>query len=195
MSKEVITREVPDEPLSEQGEQQAAKRTIIWATDAEVESFVQEARETDPYKLACRGRPGGRHIYEAPKELIFTGITRDGLWVREIPCHGCHAPGEKVKVVRIELWEVVHYRGKITRCKIVGSYPGYKDPSYLNHGGGRMKPRQVQSAEVTLVLRGQQYRDVRKQVILRALPQLLSDASATLEVEELSAPVQDRDLA
>lgn len=185
MSTQVITTEAPEGPVSEQGQEQAAKRAITWATPTETENWVQDALQNDPYKLKCKK---GRHDYEDDGKLIFTGITRDQLWVRKLPCHRCHAPDFPVRVERVELWQVRFYRKLITSADLVVAYPNYLDETYLNTGHGRMKPRGIQSAQVTLALRGANYRDTRKLVIARALPTLTEDNPVLdIEVEQLRA--------
>lgn len=155
--------------LSEQGEQEAEKQSILWASPTETENWVTEAKTEHPNRLICKRR--GRHDYEEIGP-IFVGITKDGLWVRRRPCHDCHGHDEPVQVERVELWEVKHYKGKIKSMTLVVAYPNYLDQSYLNTGGGRMKPRGIQSAEITILMRGESYRDTRKEVILAAAPQL-----------------------
>jgi hypothetical protein len=65
--------------------------------------------------------------------MVFVGVDEAGLLIRRVDCDSCGM------VERVELWDVRHKRGKVTRAVLVSAKPAYRDASYLNKSGkGRM---------------------------------------------------------
>lgn len=142
--------------VSIQGEKQQEDELTLWASDAEVDTFVQHA---DDRHLVCRDR--ARHAYRTVKQAVadglrFTGQTADGFLERREICPDCRA------VERVELWDVRHNsHNKVTRCVLVNAYTHYVDTSYQNApGSGRMKPKQIREAVASLALNGMSYRSL-----------------------------------
>ena len=160
----------PPTPVSEQQEQLDGRTPVLWATEDQVASFVASANDD---VIICRER--GRHFFKGVGRggsLKFTGINREGLHVRRIVCDDC------VCVERVELWELLHKRGKIYRANLVAAHLDYLDPTYLGEPGqGRMKTKQVREALVTLALTGQSFRELRKEIMART-------ATATSQPEQ-----------
>ena len=154
-------------PVSIQGERHAARHTQVWASDGDVDAFVASL---DDGPTACRER--GRHQYQATNRagMSFSRVTPEGWYERRVPCESCRhverdgSPGPP-RVVRIELWDVQHHRGKITRCVLVSSRPEQLDASYaMPAGQGRAKPRQVRNATASAVLAGHSVTELRREI-------------------------------
>jgi hypothetical protein len=146
-----------EEPRSIQAEQQETYGAITWATDEEVDDFVANA---DDAVLICRER--ARHNFPTIKSggLKFSGVTADGLMERRLLCPDC------ARVERVELWDVRHRRGAITRCELVAARLDYLDSTYLNkQGTGRIKAKQIRNSVGSSLLAGQSFRELRKEVM------------------------------
>lgn len=150
------------EPKSIQGEQQEREAVALYATEAEVEHYVEAQ---SPGVVTCRER--GRHDYPSAREtgMHFTDIDREtGFYVRRERCRSCGL------VDRVELWDVRHKGDRILKCEFVSAKPDYspRGPEGERYqapaGNGRMKPRQVRNVVATGVLKGQSFTDLRKEI-------------------------------
>ena len=154
-------------PASIQGEQQEAIKVNLWASDAEVQAYIDR---TPDEVLECRER--GRHLFPGIRRgMIFSGVTSSGLMIRRVGCVVCQyqEPSPLAgmpRVIRIETWDVRHHRGTITRCDLAGAYTAYRDPSYLGKKGqGRIKPKQIRNELGTIMFKGQKFVALRKEVM------------------------------
>jgi hypothetical protein len=149
-----ITTIVDDGLPSIQGEYEQVTVDAMFASDEDVAAYVETA---SPGVRACRER--GRHLF-APTQvtgMVFVGVDEAGLLIRRVDCDSCGM------VERVELWDVRHHRGKVTRAVLVSAKPAYKDPAYLNKAGkGRMTPKQVRNALATIELGGLDFRQLLK---------------------------------
>jgi hypothetical protein len=163
--------DLPAAGLSIQGERTARRAAAVWATDDEAADY---ARHQPDEVIACR--EAGRHVYPATRQSLaagppFTDITPEGFYVRELPCDRCRhvnadgTPGLP-RIVRREVWDVKHTRGRITSAQLVSAVPVVVDPDYLNpKGQGRIKPRQVRAAIVGEHLKGQKITNLRREIL------------------------------
>jgi len=162
-------------PLSRQGEEQAARQAQIWASPTEVAIYV--AGQPDGV-VDCRERgrhqyPGSRLALSDPDAPPFTDITPEGWYVREIGCTSCRkinddgTPGP-FRIVRIEHWHLLHNkRGIITEngAQLVRARPEVRDPDYLNpRGQGRIKPRDVRGAVMSLHVKGLNVNTITREI-------------------------------
>lgn len=157
-----------NQQLSVQGEQQAAVQANLWATEAEVQAYIEKVSDE---VLECRER--GRHLFPGIRRgMTFNAVDQaTGLMVRRVGCVVCQYPEGHVlagmpRVVRVELWDVRHNRGVVTRCTLSKAYTAYRDPSYLGQKGkGRMKPKQIRNELGTQMFKGQRFVALRKEVM------------------------------
>jgi hypothetical protein len=184
------TTEVPEafRGLSTQGEQQAARRVTLWATDRDV---AQRAASEDDGVVACR--EAGRHAFPSTRARVtdgppFDDIDDDGYFVRRIPCPRCaHYDDDGTmtlpRVIRIETWDIKHRRGVIVEngAQILSAQTVYLDKDYLApRGAGRTKPRQWRNAAMGPALTGKDVRAIKRELLAarKDRERLASEAAA-----------------
>ena len=188
------TTEVPEafRGLSTQGEQQAARRVTLWATDTDV---AQRAASEDDGVVACR--EAGRHAFPSTRARVsegppFDDIDNDGYFVRRIPCPRCAHYDEDgtmglPRVIRVETWDIKHRRGVIIEngAQILSAQTVYLDSDYLApRGAGRTKPRQWRNAAMGPTLTGRDVREIKRALL-----------AARAERERLAREAANRQLA
>ncbi|GDY32656.1 hypothetical protein [Gandjariella thermophila] len=143
-------------PLSIQGEQQQEQGPVR-ASDDDVDRYVDDAPDE---VLACRER--GRHLFPTIRQagIEFTGVDRDGLFIRRVTCTCCGL------AVRVERWEATK-RGRHLRYQRVASDLEYrKGPDGQSYqappGRGRMTPRQIANSVASRALQGLSLAELRR---------------------------------
>jgi hypothetical protein len=144
-----------------QGERQAAEADGRYMEDADVERYVDSQ---SPGVVTCRER--GRHDPPTIREtgLHFVDVSEYGLHIRRVRCRSCQL------VDIIEEWDVRHRNGVVTRAERVSARPDYsvRGPNgekYLApQGHGKMTPKMVKNAVGTGQLKGQSFKEIRKEI-------------------------------
>ena len=131
------------------------------------EDVAEYLEGVGPEVVDCRER--GRHDIPTTNEVdvVFTGVTSDGLFIRKLKCKSCGL------AQRIELWEgrrVRRGRRMVTQFGLVSSRPDYslRGPNgerYLAPAGwGRMSAKQVRNAVVSKRMGDADLTALRKQL-------------------------------
>jgi hypothetical protein len=143
-------------PQSIQGFQQDQASQDQYMSDGDVDEYVSKASDE---VLMCRER--GRHLWPSVRKVgvHFTGVTTEGLLVRQLRCECCGL------AERREFWETVG-RGSNLRYRPVDATTVYltgdSGEKYLVPSGrGRMTSKMVRGTLVSKALEGQTLTSVK----------------------------------